>query len=453
MKYKTKKLENKNLEIEITLSKEEWDKAVEDSFNKNKGKYTVEGFRKGKAPRKVIEKVYGAGVFYDDAINNSFFDAYEEILNKDTSIEPVDNPSLDIKSLDDKGIVMVAQVVCKPEVKLNRYKGLNIKVETKKVTEKDVENELKRIQEQNSRLVEVENGEVKDGSIVNLDFSGSIDGVKFDGGTAEGYDLTIGSHSFIDNFEDQLIGLKAGDEKNVEVTFPENYQEKSLAGKKAVFACKINAVKEKQLPEINDEFVANVSEFETLADYKKDIKKNLEKQNADKAKIDAENKVIEEIINNMEVDLPEVMIERELDEQFKDMEYNLMYQGLNLETYAKYLNTTVEELRKARKAEAEKGCKAKLAMQEIVKLEKLVATEKEINDKIEELSKRMNKTAEDFKKTMSAERLNYIKNDILVNKLLEFLVENNKADEKAEKPATEAKKTTAKKTTKKAETK
>lgn len=426
MKYKTKKLENKNVEIEITFSKEEWDKAVEESYNKNKSKFTVEGFRKGKAPRKVIEKAYGEGVFYDDALNESFFNAYEEILNKETDIDPVDHPMLDIKKLDEKGVVMVAEVVVRPEVKMGQYKGLGINVAAKKVTAKDVEAELKKVQEQNARLVDVENGEVKNGNIVNLDFSGSVDGVKFDGGTAQGFDLEIGSHSFIDNFEDQLVGLKVGEEKNVEVTFPENYGEPSLAGKKAVFACKINGIKEKQLPEINDELASNVSEFETLEEYKKDIKANLQKQNDEKAKIETENKVIDEIAKNMEVTIPDCMIEQELDEQFKDLEYRLMYQGLDLATYAKYMNTTVEELRKQKRADAEKSVKIRLMMQEVVKLEKLEATEAEIDARIEEVSKSANKTVEDYKKTMTNERLNYIKNHILINKLLAFLVDSNK---------------------------
>ena len=427
MKYTVKKLENKNVELEISLSKEEWEKELDASYNRNKGKYKVEGFRQGKAPRKFIEKMYGDHIFYEDALSESFYNNYETILSKETSIEPVDAPSLNIKSINEKGVVISAEIVVRPEVELGKYKGLKIAKNVKEVTDEDVEKELKKVQEQNSRLVEAKEGStIKKGNTANIDFSGSINGKKFDGGTSEGFDLEIGSKSFIDTFEDQLIGLKVGDEKDVKVTFPSDYHASELAGKEAVFKVKINAIKKKELPKIDDELANNVSEFSTLEDYKKHIKETLKEKNEEQAKIEQENKIIDEIVKNMKVDIPHVMIHHELDELMRDMEYRLMYQGLKLEDYAKYLNTTVEEIKHQRHGEAEKAVKVRLALQEIVKNEKLDVTDAEFNAKVEELAKNAKKSTADYKKTMSEQRINYIKNDILMNKLLNFLVENNK---------------------------
>jgi len=347
MKKTLKKLENKNMELTLELDAKEWESFVEESYNKNKGKYKVEGFRAGKAPRKVIEKMYGPAVFFEDAIANGFNKYYIEVLDSDKSFEPIDSPELRVEKLDAKGIVIVAEIPVKPEVKLGDYKGLKVSVAPAKITDKDVEEELKRIQVQNTRLVE-KDGAIENGNVANIDFKGSIDGNYFEGGTAEGFDLEIGSHSFIDNFEDQLVGLKAGDTKDVLVKFPENYEAKELAGKDAKFECKVNAVKEKQLPEINDELASNVSEFETLAEYKEHIKEHLGEHAKEDAKIKTENAILDKIVENMEVEVPEVMVNRELDAIMQDMEYRLMYQGANLEAYASYLGTTVEELRNQR---------------------------------------------------------------------------------------------------------
>ena len=290
MKHELKKLENKNMQLTIDLDHDEWEALVEDAYNKNKGKYKVEGFRQGKAPRKMIEKAYGFEVFYEDAISEGFNKHYVEILDNDKSFEPIDGPEIRITKLDETGITMVAEIPVKPEVKLGKYKGLKISVEPRKVTDEDVENELKRVQMQNSRLVE-KDGAIENGMIANIDFKGSVDGEYFDGGTAEGFDLEIGSHSFIDNFEDQLVGLKAGDKKDVMVKFPESYHAENLAGKDAKFECTVNAVKEKVLPEINDELASNVSEFETLEEYKNHIKEHLGHHAEEGAKVQTENKI------------------------------------------------------------------------------------------------------------------------------------------------------------------
>ena len=426
MKYKISKKEKNIVVLELTLDANEWKAEIDEAYNKNKGKYSIEGFRKGKAPRKVIESMYGPTVFYEEALTEAFSKNYTVILDKEKDIEPIDAPALSVKSLDEKGVVIEAEIPVMPEVKLGKYTGLNINIASKEVTDKQVKDELKRVQEEQARLVEVTGEKVKKGNIVNLNFEGFIDGKPFDGGKAENYDLEIGSKSFIDTFEDQLVDMAVDEEKDVNVTFPENYQVEELKGKPAVFKVKINTIKKKELPELNDAFASDVSEFETLEDYKKHIKEHLQEHAIENAKIETENKIIEAIIKDMEVDIPDVMIESELDNMMKDMEYRLMYQGLKLEDYARYLNTTVEDMRKQYKSEAVKSIKVRLAMQEILKKEKLDVSQEEVNAKIKELAKNAKKTIKEYKETMNAQSLNYIKNDILMSKLLSFLTENNK---------------------------
>ena len=425
MQKELKKLENKNMQLTINLDKNEWESWLEDAYNKKKGKYKVEGFRKGKAPRKMIEKMYGFEVFYSDAISDGFNKLYIEILDNDKSFEPIDGPEIRVDKLDETGITIVAEIPVKPEVKLGAYKNLKVKVDVKEITDADIEEELKRVQMHNTRLVE-KDGKVENGDIANIDFKGSVNGEYFEGGSAEGFDLEIGSHSFIDNFEDQLVGLKAGEEKDVLVKFPENYQAENLAGKDAKFEVKFNAVKVKELPEINDELASNVSEFETLEEYKKHIKEHLGEHAEEDAKIKTENMILDKIVENMTCEVPEIMVNRELDAIMQDMEYRLMYQGANLEAYASYIGKTVEELRNDRKADAEKSVKIRLALQEILKNEKIDISDKDVDEYVEKIAKRVNKTKEEYKSTITDERLNYIKNEILMNKLLEFLLENNK---------------------------
>lgn len=425
MKKELKKLENKNMQLTIELSKAEWEALVDESYNKNKGKYKVEGFRKGKAPRKMIEKLYGVEVFFEDAITEGFNKEYADVLANDHSFEPIDAPEITIPRLDDKGITIVAEIPVKPEVKLGKYTGLKISTTPREITDKDIEEELTRVQNQNARLVEVEKS-IENGDIANIDFKGSIDGKYFEGGEAQGFDLTIGSHSFIDTFEDQLVGLKAGDDKDVIVTFPADYQAKDLAGKEAKFEVKVNAVKKRELPEIDDALASDVSEFETLAEYKEHIKEHLAHHAEEDARIDTENKILDKIVEGLDVEVPEIMVTRELDAIMQDMEYRLMYQGANLEMYAQYLNTTVEKLREERKADALKSVKIRLALQEIMKAEKFDVSDKEVDNYVENMATRMGKSIEEYKKLLNDERLNHIKNEILMKKLLDFLVENNK---------------------------
>lgn len=424
MEYKIKKLPKSEVEIEITLNKEDWDKELESAYEKNKGKYNIEGFRKGKAPRKVIEKMYGPTIFYEDAISEAFYNNYVEIATKETDLEPVANPNLDVKSVDENGLVLVATVVVKPEVKLTKYTKFGVKQHDHKVSDEDVENELQNAREQNARLEEVARS-IQNGDIANIDFKGTIDGVAFDGGESEGFDLEIGSHSFIDTFEDQLVGLNAGDTKDVKVTFPKEYHVEELKGKPAVFAVKVNSVKEKVLPELDDAFASDVSEFETLEEFKADIRAHLEEHMQEHIRIELENEILDKITENMEVEIPDAMVETELDNIFKDLEYRLMYQGLRLEDYASYLGKTLEEMRNDKKADALKSVKIRLALQEIINKEKITFTDKEVDEKVKEMAKSANKTIKEYKNSLSEQHLNYIKNDILMSKLMNFLVENN----------------------------
>lgn len=425
MKYELAKKEKNIVELEVSLTPDEWKNEVDDAYNRTKDKYTVEGFRKGKVPRKVIENMYGPNVFYEDALSEAFGKAYDEVLKKEKDLDPIDAPNLSVKKLDDKGVVILAKIPVMPEVKLGKYKGLGIHVEPKKVTEKDVKGELEHAQMHHARLVE-KDGAIEMGDVADINFEGFVDGVAFQGGKAENYELEIGSKQFIDTFEEQLVGVKAGETKDVNVKFPDNYQAEELKGKPAKFVVKVNAVKKKELPKIDDAFASDVSEFETLDEYKKHIKEHLEHHAVENAKIETENKIIDAIVKEVKVELPDSLVEHELDHIMQDMEYRLMYQGLKLEDYANYLNKTVDEIRADRKKDAEKSLKIRLAMQQILKEEKIDVTKDDVDAKIKELAKTAQKTIKEYKEGLTDERINYIKNDLLMDKLLTFLVENNK---------------------------
>ena len=424
MDYKINKEEKNLVKIDITLSKEEWETEIEQAYTRTRNKYNVEGFRKGKAPRKVIESVYGANVFYEEALSEGFYKAYMDILSKEPTLEPVDAPNLNVKKVDADGVELEATVVVKPDVKVAKYTGFDIVLKKNKVTKEQLEAEMDRVKEQNVRLVEVER-EIKDGDVANINFSGSVDGVKFDGGTSEDYDLGIGSHSFIEGFEEQLIGLKAGEDKDVNVTFPTEYHVKELAGKPAVFACHVNSVKEKQYPELNDEFASNVSEYETMAEFKAHMEEHLQEHLDEHAKVDAENEIIDKIVENTEVEVPTQMVDNELDNMMKDMEYRLMYQGLNLEAYANYMGTTVDKIKEDRRPDALKSVKVRLALSYILDKEKITVTDKEFDEKVEEMANSSKKSVKEVKDSLTEDRITYMKNDILMNKLIDFLMEKN----------------------------
>ena len=426
MKYTKKELKNNKFEVALDLDAKEWEEAVEQAYQKNKGKFSVQGFRKGHVPRKVLEKTYGEGVFYEDAIDGCFYRYYLEVLNKEKEIQPVAAPEIDIKEISKDGIKLIITIQAKPDVELGEYKGLEIKKVEVKVTKKDVDEEIDRAIKSQVKYVEVER-EVKDGDIATIDFSGSIDGVKFEGGTATDYDLEIGSHSFIDTFEEQLIGLKVGNKKNVEVTFPSNYHQESLKDKKAVFEVAIKAIKEKKYPELNDEFASSVSEFETVAAWKEDIEKKITERKTKQAEHEQESVMIEKIVDACKVEVPEVMVEQQIDDYIEDFKQQLAYQGLNLEGYLKYTNSTIEQLKDMRREDAKKTVKTRLVLEKIVELEKLAVTEKDIEEKFNErnLDKDKVKKIDEIKKELGPQQMAYFENSILLNKLITFLKKNN----------------------------
>ncbi len=424
MKYK---VENKKGQVVIsfTISADEWEQAIESVYQKTKGKFSHVGFRKGHVPRKVLENAYGKAFFYEDAFNEAFPKYYYEVLDKETQIFPVDRPDVDVKSIDDSGVKFTATVTVKPEVELGEYKNLKIEKHVEKVEDKDIESELNKMADKNARMIVVEDRAVQNGDEVNLDYSGSVDGVKFEGGTAEKQTLEIGSGRFIPGFEEQLVGMKTGEEKDINVKFPENYHAENLKGKDAVFAVKINEIKYKQLPVIDDEFAKDVSEFDSLEQLKNDIRQKLEKQNEEASERKFENEIIDKVTENAKVDVPKCMVETQIDSYIQEFEYTLSYQGIKLEDYVKYTNSSIEDLRKIYAERAEKTVKTRLVLEAVVKAENIEADDESIEKRIEEIAAQMGKTAEEIKKNFHSSEMDYIKNEVVSKKVVDFLKANN----------------------------
>ena len=377
MSYKITKKEKNNYEVEITISAEEWENAVEATYQADKNRFSVQGFRKGKAPRKVIEKNYGEMVFFDGAFERAFSEEYGKFLDENKDFEPIIQPDVKIDKFGKEGLVVTASVAGVPEVKLGAYTGLTVKKECKKATKKEVEDELKMVAERSARFVDASDDEAKMGDFATIDFVGMVDGEIFEGGSATNYRLELGSKSFIDTFEDQIVGMKVGDNKDVNVTFPANYGAENLQNKPAVFKVTLEKIERKQLPEINDAFASNVSEFETLEDYKKDIEKRMNIKKEQEAERKLENDLIEKIVDASEVEVPEILIERQLDMFIKDLEARLSYQGLKLDEYLGYLETDVQKLREERKEQAKQSCKTRLVLEELIKKENLYVTDED----------------------------------------------------------------------------
>lgn len=424
MSYKIRSKEKNNLEVEIVISEKKWEESLQKAYEETKNKYSVQGFRKGKAPRKVIEKQYGESVFFDYALEIAFADEYNEFLDKNLEIEPIAQPDVRIEKFEKSGIVLVASAPLMPEVELGSYTGLTVERGKEKVKKSDVEAELKSVAERQARFVE-STKPAGLGDFATIDFAGSVDGEIFEGGTAQGYRLELGSHSFIDNFEDQLVGTTVGEEKDVNVTFPENYHEKSLAGKKAVFKVVVQKIEKKEIPEITDEFAANVSEFENLEDYKKDIEKRLSQKLEQEKERKVENDLLEKIVEASKVEIPEILIERQLDIFIRDLETRLSFQGLKLEEYLDYVGTNVSDLRKERREQAEQTVKTRLVLEALVKKENMVVSEEELDSALKETAERYKKTVEEYKKSLDDRTIAYYQNDILMKKLLDFLKSNN----------------------------
>ena len=402
---------------------------------------TVPGFRKGKAPRKMVEKLYGEGVFYDDAINALYPAAYDAAVAQ-AGISPVDNPAVEVTSVDSEGFEFKAKVTVKPEVEVKDYKGIKAVKNVYNVTETMVKGEIEALRKQNQRIVDVDR-EAKSGDTVNIDYEGSVDGVPFDGGKAQGYDLSLGSNTFIPGFEDQLIGKKAGDECDVNVTFPEEYHAEELKGKAAVFKVKVNNVKEIQLPDADDEFAKDVSEFDTLAELKADIKKKLKEQKNAQSESELESALVDKLLENTEVEIPAVMISRKVDSMMAEFEQRLAGSGLNLNTYIQYMGTDLESFKKNYEPEAEKQVKTRLALEKIVELEKIVVSDEDTDKEYQMIADAYKMKLEDVKRFVPAEEITM---DVAVGKAVELIKNNAQiTEQKQAAKKTAAKKTAAKK--------
>lgn len=424
MKYDLEKKEGGIFSATIKLSYEEWNESLNTAYEKNKSKYTVQGFRKGHAPRNVIEKTYGAGVFMQDAIDDVFYKAYTLILREHEEVKPVDAPNMDVKKVDESGLEIVLDIPCVPEFELGNYKGMEFEKKVNKVTDEMINSAIEKDLLRGSKLVESKKP-VKNNDYVNLNFEGFIDGKAFDGGKAENYQLQIGSHSFIDTFEDQLVGLNINDEKDVVVTFPENYHQKELANKVATFKCKILNIRERVMPELNVEFVQNSSKFDTVDEYKADVKDRLEKQEQEKAEIELDNKILDTIVDNTKIEIPKVMIDAETDRIYNGFCQQLAYQGATIEVYADYVGKTVDEIKAEQRAVAERQCKGRLVLEKLIRDEKLDITEEDIDKKLTEFAVAQNKTLEEYKKNVNEDMINRIANELIMKNLLDFLRKNN----------------------------
>ena len=386
MSAKIEKLENSMVKITMEVDADTFKKAVETAYQKNRGKIQIPGFRKGKAPRKLIEKAYGPDVFYEDAANEVMQPAYEKAI-EESGLDIVSRPNVDVVQAEEgKEFIFTAEVAVKPEVNLKAYKGLEIKKEEIVVTEEEIDKKLEEVREKNARIIDVEDRPVKDGDIVTIDYSGSVDGVAFDGGTDTGHKLTIGSGQFIPGFEDQVIGHNIGDEFDVKVTFPTPYHSEDLAGKDAVFAVKLHGISEKELPEADDELAQDVSDFDTLAEYKEDLKKKLLHEKEHKAEHELEHKVMDALVENLEVELPGPMVDLEVENQLYNMENRMRAQGFSLEQYMQFTGQSISSLQESLKDGAAKSIKGRLALEAVAKAENLDVTEEDIEKEYQKMA-------------------------------------------------------------------
>ena len=425
MSVKVENTENKNeVKLSFVVEAEKFDEAMKKVYAKTAKYFTIPGFRKGKAPMNMVEKQYGTEIFHEDTFNELVPEIYETAI-KENNIQVVSNPDIDITQIGKgKDLIFTAIVQIKPEVKLGKYKGIELKKIEYNVSDHDIEHELGHMAEHNARLVSIEDRPVEKGDITVIDFEGSIDGVPFEGGKAEKHELEIGSNTFIPGFEDQIVGMKLEEEKDITVTFPEDYFSKELAGKPAVFKVKLHEIKKKELPKIDDEFAKDVSEFETLAELKNSIKERMQKANEEKAKYEMEDAALKAVSDNVEIDIPSGMIDAEIDNMMKDIEERLQYQGLTLAQYFTLSGKTEAQVREEMKEQAEKAVKSRLVIEAIIKAEDIKPEEKEVEEKLKEMAKNYGKTEEEMSKNEYIKE--YIENNMKVEKAIEFIVNNAK---------------------------
>lgn len=427
MNVKMDKIETNVIKLEISVEANKFSEAIKKSYFKNSNKYNIPGFRKGKAPMSIIKKYYGSEVFYEDAINYCYEDTYPKAI-KEMDVNPVDYPKVDVVTLEEgKDFVYTAEVTVYPEVKLGLYKGVEVKEIKYEVKDEDIQTELVAIQNKNSRVLPKEAGTVETGNIVIMDFKGSIDGKLFEGGEGTNFELEIGSGSFIDTFEDQLIGMAKGENKEVIVTFPQEYGREELNGKEAKFEVKLNDIKVKELPKIDDEFAKEVSEFDLLDEYKEDIRKKLVIDNEIKADKELEESVIDAVSLAATIEIPEVMIKKEIDNMLKDLENRLKYQGLDLKSYYQYTNSSEEKTREYMKEAAQKRVRTELVLEAISKAEKFEVTDEELNAKATDIAKQYGeKDLEKTTKLLLDAQKNYIEAEVINEKVIKMLVDNSK---------------------------
>lgn len=428
MSSQLEKLENNQVKLTIEVSAERFEEGMKYAYNKNKNHISIPGFRKGKAPRSFIEKTYGAGIFYEDAINFVIPDAYEAAI-EEHNLEVVSRPEFDVEKVEiGEDLILTAIVTVKPEVKLGQYKEVSVPKMTVEVSEEEIEEQLKQDQDKNARIITLTNRPIKDGDEVVIDFEGFVDGEAFEGGKGTDYSLKIGSHSFIDNFEEQLVGATPGDDLEVNVTFPEEYHQKSLAGKPALFKVEIKEIKEKELPALDDEFAKDVSEFETLDEYKQDIKAKLLEQKEKAAKLDKEKNVLEKIIKNTDMDVPEVMVENQVEQMVQDFSMRMQYQGLPIEQYLQFTGQTMEAFKGNFRSDAEFQVKARLVLEEIVKAENIEVTDEEFEDEFKKMAEQYQMELDKLKSTVGESEKESVREDIKIRKAVDLVVDSAKEE-------------------------
>ncbi len=456
MSYTLENVEKNKVKLTIEVASELFEDGMKKSYQKNVKYINVPGFRKGKAPRKMIEKMYGPAVFYEDAVNFIIPDAYDEAV-KEADIHPVSQPEIDIVTIGeaDKPFVFTAEVFTKPEVKLGTYKGVEIEKVENKVTDADVDAEIASMREKNSRMVTVEDRAALDGDITTIDYEGFCDGVAFEGGKGTDYELTLGSGTFIPGFEEQIVGKKIGEEFDVNVKFPEEYHAEELNGKDAVFKVTLKGIKVKELPQLDDEFAKDVSEFDTLDALKEDIKSKLTKEAENKTKAEIENRALEAAVEGAEIDLPECMVDNQVEKMLEDYAYRLKSQGIDMKMYLQYTQMTEEQLKEQMKPSAKQQVLGSLVLEKIAELEKLEATDEDIEKEFDKIAETYKMEKDKIRELMGA-NIDAMKQDIVTNKALDVLAASakqtkKKAEKKADKAEKEegekpaAKKTAAKK--------
>lgn len=423
MSTKVEKLENSMVKLTIEVEASKFEEGMQRAYNQNKNKISIQGFRKGKAPRALIEKIYGPEIFYDDAANYVIPDAYEKAV-EDNDLEVVSRPEIDALQIEKgKSFIFTALVAVKPEIELGEYKDIEVTKREIEVTEDDIIAEINKVREQNSRIVDVTDRRVKDGDIVTIDYEGFIQGVAFDGGKGENHELVIGSHSFIDTFEEQLIDKELNEEVDVLVTFPEEYHQESLKGKPATFSVKIKGIKEKELPEVDDEFARDVSEFDTLDEYKASIKETIKERKENAAKKEKQEEVLTKLIDNSKIELPEPMVDLEAENMVHEFAHRIEYQGLNIEQYFQYTGQNMNSLKDTMKNEAKKKIKVRLVLEAVAKAEEFTVSEEEYANEISKMAELYNMEVEQLSKNIGEDEKVSIKQDMMNQRALDFITD------------------------------